>query len=117
MRILGDEILDTSQQCVLAPHKATHILDCMQRSMSRRSKEVILSLYYTVMRSHPVYCAQFWGPHHKKEMNVLEKVQGRAMKMIRGLTHLSYEERVKSWDCSAWRGGGSGDKEAFRDMV
>ena len=32
-----------------------------------------------------------------------------ATKMIQGLEHLSYEERVESWGCSAWRREGSGD--------
>ena len=28
-------------------------------------------------------------------MDLLERVQGRAMKMIRGLEHLSYEDRLR----------------------
>ena len=32
-----------------------------------------------------------WDPKHKKEMDLLEQVQRRAMKTVRGLEHLSYE--------------------------
>jgi len=35
------------------------------------------------------------GPQHKKDMDVLEQVQKRVTKMIRGLEHLSYEDRLR----------------------
>lgn len=40
------------------------------------------------------------GPHHKKRpirknMNLLEEVQRRAKKIIKGLVHLSYEDRLR----------------------
>ena len=38
------------------------------------------------------------GPQHKKGMELLERVPRRAMKMIRGLEHLSCEDRMRVMD-------------------
>ncbi len=36
-----------------------------------------------------------WAPQHRKDMDLLEQVQRRATKMIRGLDHLSYKYRLR----------------------
>jgi len=84
-----------SQQCVLVTQKAGCILGCFNRGVGSRWRQVIMPLCSALVRSHLESCVQVWGCLHKKDVGLLEQVQRRATKMIKGLEHLSYEERLR----------------------
>mgnify|MGYP001864302071 CR=1 FL=1 len=63
--------------------------------MASRSREVILSLYSELVRPHLEYCIQIWSSQYRRDMDLLECVQRRATKMIQGMAHLPYKDRLK----------------------
>lgn len=60
--------------------------------LSQTIKRIVNSLR-TSVRLHLECCVQFWDPPYKRDMEVLEQVQQKAMKMTQGLEHC--DERLR----------------------
>ena len=93
--VLVDEKLDMSHQCALEAQKTNCVLGCIKKGVASREREVTVPLYSALVRPHLDYCVQAWGTQYRKDVERLEWVQRRTIKMISGLEHLSYEERLR----------------------
>jgi hypothetical protein len=84
-----------SRQCAKAAKKGNQMLGMIKRTIMSKKKKVILSLYKALVRPHLEYCIQAWRPHLAKDIELLEKVQRRATRMIEECRGKEYNERLK----------------------
>ena len=93
--VMIHESLKPSQQCYKAAAKGNQILGQINKSFHYRDKDTWIPLYKTYVRHHLEFSCQAWSPWLKKDIEMLEKVQMKAVARVVGLKGKTYEEKLK----------------------
>ena len=81
-------------QCEAAAKKANAVLGQISRSFHYRKKSSLVPLYKTFVRPHLKFAVAAWSPWTAKDIDTLEKVQKRLVRMLSDVRGDSYEERL-----------------------
>jgi len=92
--VIISDSLKPSSQCAVAARKANQVLGQMSRSFHYRDRFTWIKLYKVYVRPHLEYAVQAWSPWTQEDINLLENVQRRALRMTSGLAGETYEERL-----------------------
>ncbi|KAJ7404467.1 hypothetical protein WISP_145222 [Willisornis vidua] len=93
--VLVSSQLNISHQCFQVAKKAHGILAWSRNSVTSSTREVIVPLYSALIRSHLESCAQFWAPQFRNDIEVPVACPEKAMELVKGLKHRSYEEQLR----------------------
>ena len=96
MDVIIDNKLNYIKQCNDAAKKANKVLGFISRTFDYKTKDIIVPLYKSLVRPHLEYAVQLWNPSYRKDIEILERVQRRATKLIPTLKHCPYSEHLKN---------------------
>ena len=80
----------------MAAKKANCVLGMIKRKIKCKNAAIIMRLHKSLVQPRPEYCIQAWSPYHKKDIEVLERVQKRATKMVHEYGDLNYNDTCLS---------------------
>ena len=93
--VIVNKSLKNSRQAQEAVKKANRMFGMIFRNFHSRTKNIILPLYTSLVRPHLEFCNQFWNPHLKCDIELIERVQRRATRGIVELRGKPYIERLR----------------------
>lgn len=77
--------------------KANRILGTLKKTFESRDSNLWKKLYISLVRPHLEFAVQVWHPTLRGDIEAIEKVQERALRIPHSHKHLGYVERLKSW--------------------
>jgi len=86
--------LKPAQQCLEAARRAGAVLTQISRAFLYRDKKVFIQLYKQFVRCHLEFAVPAWSPWLIGDIDVLERVQKRAVNLVVGLVGRTYEEKL-----------------------
>ena len=93
--VMVDSSFKPGTQCDTAAKKSNQTLGLISRSFHYRSKATLVPLYKCLVRPKLEFAAAAWSPWLEKDIESLEKVQRRLVRMLSNVQGSTYEEKLK----------------------
>ena len=77
--------MKVSEECRIAASKGNQVLGMIRINITYKENSMIAPLYKAIVRPHLEYCIHAWSPYLRKYIDMLDKIQRRATKIIPGL--------------------------------
>ena len=87
--------LKPTAQCREAARRANGVLGQIARAFHFRNKKTFVNLYKQYLRPHLEFAVPAWSPWNQSDIDLLESVQRRAVRMVSGLRSGTYEGRLE----------------------
>ena len=98
---MADSKLNINQQCTWRPGGPTIFWGASGTALLSWSREGIVPLCSVLVWPHLQHCVQLWAQHYKNDIKLLESVQRKVTKMVKGLEGTMPEEPLKSFGLSS----------------
>lgn len=93
--VLFDNQLDFGKHIRSIVGRANRMLGLIKISFDCMDREMFRNLYLVMVRPLLEYCVQVWSPYKQGDIDLIEKVQERATRLVPGLRGKSYEDRLE----------------------
>lgn len=96
--IIMDKSLSFQKHVSVQVNKAYRMLGLIKRTFTHLDKLTLTVLFTSLVRPLLEYGQVVWHPHFIGDVLKIERVQRRATKMVSEISHLSYEDRLRTLD-------------------
>jgi ribonucleases P/MRP protein subunit RPP40 len=93
--IVVENTLKPGKHCAKAANTASAVLRMIQRNFHYRDRHTFVKLYKQYVRPHLEFSVPAWSPWQRADVDKLENVQKKAIRMVSGLAARDYETRCE----------------------
>ena len=93
--VVVDSSMKPAVQCQTAAKNANRVLGLIGKTFHYRTKNTLVPLYKSLVRPKIEHAVAAWSPWLEKDIECIEKVQKRLVRMLSNVRGNTYEDRLK----------------------
>ena len=90
-----DPLLSFDNHINMACSKGRQLSGMILNTLTCRCSEILVPLFKAIIRPHLEYANAVWSPYKVKHIKLIEQVQRNFTRMIDGMRHLEYSQRLR----------------------